>query len=348
MAVDPSGLRWTDRADGMGGTAQDTRPQNRRTGRSVLLFLRIFLVSFLKKLPVSLITLLGVATLVFALMKSAGGELAFLGEGRVPSEEVLRTLKERYYLDRPLTEQYLRNMWKIAQFDSLPSPVQENKTFRQIMKDHFPYSAGLGARALVLAVVFGVPIGVVCAVWHNRFIDQAGSVLALGGVSVPNFILATLAIYVFSVTLRWFSATEWHNDFWSMWVPSACLAAFPFAAVLRLTRASMLEAMREDYVRTARAKGVAEWNVIARHALRNSMGPVVTYVGPVTAGVLVGSLVVEKIFAIPGLGDMFVKSISNRDMPIILAATVFYSALLVFMNLLVDALYPVLNPRLRD
>jgi ABC-type dipeptide/oligopeptide/nickel transport system permease component len=351
--------RWRHREDSfalaLGGSPVGRSPVvaaiqsvGRREGKGVLLFLRVFTVSFFKRLPVSLMTLLAVATLVFSLMKAAGGELAFLGEGRMPSEEVLRTLKARYHLDKPMFEQYLINMRKVAVFDSLPSRVQEGKTFREIMWHHFPYSAGLGLRALTLAVVFGVPIGVVCAVWHNRAIDQAGSVMALGGVSVPNFILATMAVFFLAGLLKWFPATEWHQTFWRMWIPSACLAAFPFAAVLRLTRASMLESLREDYVRTARAKGVSEWKVIAHHAMRNSLGPVVTYVGPVTAGVLVGSLVVEKIFQIPGLGDMFVKSITNRDMPIILGATVFYSSLLVFMNLVVDSLYPVLNPRLRD
>ncbi|MBI5155279.1 ABC transporter permease [Candidatus Poribacteria bacterium] len=313
--------------------------------RSAFTFLRAFVPLFLRKLPSALATLLFVATLVFALTKAAGGETSW-GEGRV-DEAVRQNMIRQWGLDQPVWKQYLLHMAKIVQLDSMPSRMQRNKTMRTILRENLPDSVALGTRALILAIVLGMPIGVICAVRHNRWIDQFGSVLALVGVSVPSFILASLAVYFLARKWGLFPATDWLHPL-HLWIPGACLGAFPFAAILRLTRASMLEALREDYVRTARAKGLAEWKVIVRHALRNSLSSVISYIGPVVAGLLLGSLVVERIFAIPGLGNFFVTTVNNRDMPLILGLTVFYSALLVFMNLVVDSLYPVLNPRLRE
>jgi ABC-type dipeptide/oligopeptide/nickel transport system permease component len=331
---------------------------------------------FFQKLPIAALTLVLVATLCFVLTKAAGEEAAF-GE-KNPSPEVRAAIAKEWGLDRPMHEQYIMHMKKLLVLDSMPSRKQKGKSLRDILQTHLPSSLSLGFRALIFAVMFGVPIGMTCAVYHNRIIDNSGTLLALMGVSVPGFILASFAIF--------FLSRQWHIGSFSfgpmpaigwdrpspmivdrlgpgtpalvrgvlteiakfrLWIPAACLAAFPFAAVLRLTRSAMLDALRQDYVRTARAKGLAAWKVIARHALRNALTPVVTFLGPVTAGVLTGSLVVEKIFAIPGIGQFFVDSVSNRDMPLIMGLTVFYSALLITMNLIVDAVYPLLNPRLR-
>jgi ABC-type dipeptide/oligopeptide/nickel transport system permease component len=305
--------------------------------------------------------------LCFGLTKLAGEEAAF-GE-KNPPPDVKAEIMKKWGMDRPLHEQYLMHMGKLLRFDSMESRKQKNKTLRDILGSHLPSSIRLGARALILAVVLGIPIGVLCAVYHNRLPDNAGTVMALMGVSVPSFVLASFAIYFLARRWALFPAIGWEEPHaawqlgeqwpaWAratweeltrfrLWVPAACLGAFPFAAILRLTRSSMLDALRQDYVRTARAKGVAVGKVIAVHALRNALTPVVTYLGPVTAGVLTGSLVVEKIFALPGIGKFFVESVTNRDMPLIMGITVFYSALLIGMNLLVDAIYPILNPRLR-
>lgn len=314
--------------------------------RSVGTFLTIFFPIFLKKLPLAVFTMFVVATTVFFLTKAAGGEEEMLlKEGRV-DPKVYANLRAQWGLDKPLLIQYRIQMKELLFLNTVPSLHQNQKTFREVARDHAPVTARLAWRAMLLAVAFGIPIGVMCAVWHNRWVDQLGRVAALVGVSVPSFILASLAIFFFARRWQMIRATEWQNPS-NLWLAGACLAAFPFAAILRLTRASMLEALREDYVRTARSKGVNEWVVVFRHALRNSLSAVVTYLGPVTAGLLVGSLIVEQIFAIPGMGDMFVKSVSNRDMPLILGITCFYSGLLVTANLIVDSLYPVLNPRLR-
>jgi len=301
---------------------------------------------FLKRLPSALLTLWLVATLVFFLTKATGAE-AILGEGR-NTPEIQAQIKAQWMLDKPLHVQYIAHMKKLLVLDSMESRKQRGRSLRYFLKTNFPVSMKLGLRAMFLALLVGIPIGVFCAVYHNKLIDQAGSVFALLGVSVPSFILASLVISVFVRNLNLFPATEWASGFWRMWVPAACLAAFPFAAILRLTRAATLEALREDYIRTAHAKGVPPVRVIVRHALRNSLQPVVTYVGPATAGILTGSLVVEKIFTIPGIGRFFVESVSNRDLPLIMGLTVFYCALLVGANLVVDALYPILNPKLRS
>lgn len=315
--------------------------------QAAYIFLQNFLPTMGRKLPIALLTLWFVATMVFTLTKLTGGEEeAIIREGR-RDPQMIAALRAKYYLDRPVLEQYWIQMKKLAVLDTLPSRMQRDRTFRDVLHDHMPYTWSLGWRALVLAVSFGLPIGMLCAVWHNRWVDQGGMVLALLGVSVPSFVLASLAVFYLSRMWQLVPATSYSDPLF-MWVPAACLGAFPFAAVLRLTRASMLEALREDYVRTARAKGVSELKVVMSHALRNSLSAVVTYVGPVTAGLLTGSLIVETIFDIPGTGDMFVRSTQNRDMPLIMGIAVFYCSLLVTANLIVDSIYPVLNPRLRE
>ncbi len=329
---------------------------------------------FLQKLVVGFLTLLLVSTVCFGFIKLAGEEAAF-GE-KNPPPEVREEIMKKWGLDRPLHEQYFLHLSKLLVFDSMESRLQKNRSLRDILREQLPTSVRLGVRALIFALAVGIPIGVVCAVYHNRWMDNLGTLMALVGVSVPSFIIASLMIFflcreweVLGFTwepmpaIGWQESTPpyelvdntpaWFKGVWAeifrlrMWIPSIALAGFPFAAVLRLTRSSMLDALNQDYIRTARAKGVAAWKVVAHHALRNALTPVVTFLGPVTAGILTGSLVVEKIFALPGLGKFFVDSVNNRDMPLIMGLTVFYSALLIFMNLLVDAIYPILNPRLK-
>jgi len=319
---------------------------------------------FLSRIPIAFLTLVLVATICFSLTKLAGEEAAF-GD-RPPTPEVRAQIEAQWGLNLPLHEQYLLHISKLLVLDSMESRIQKNQSLRDILQSHFPASLRLGFRALILAIALGIPIGVISAVYHNRVIDNGGMLFALVGVSVPSFILASITLYVLSSYFRW-NVIGWDRPSFPgwmgesmranpvvqeifrlrLWIPAACLGAFPFAAIIRLTRSSMLDALQQDYVRTARAKGLTAWKVVVRHALRNALTPVVTYLGPVTAGVLTGSLVVEKIFAIPGIGRFFVDSVSNRDLPMIMGLTVFYSALLITMNLLVDAVYPVLNPKLR-
>lgn len=311
---------------------------------SVLLFFKTFFPIFLAKLPIAILTLWFVATLVFGLSKLSGDDV-ILTEGRI-DELSLEAYRERNGLNDPIFVQYLDQLSLIVQFDSRPSRVERGKTIRTVLKDHLPVSAALGFRAITLAIILGIPIGILAALFHNRWVDQLGTLFALVGVSVPNFVIGSLLVFFLVRQFGWFNATGW-TDPMRMWIPAAALGAFPFAAILRLTRTAMLDSLREDYIRTARAKGLSAWRVVMRHALRNSLTSVVTYIGPVVAGILIGSLVVEKIFVIPGLGDMFVKSVQNRDTPLILGISVFFCGVLIFMNLIVDSLYPVLNPKLR-
>lgn len=311
--------------------------------RAVGTFLSLLLPSLMRKLPLALVTMWFVATLVFVGTKLVGEDV--MTEGRM-DEATRQNILKQWGLNDPLHVQYVKQVSRLMVFDTLPSRHQNGRTMRAIMRDHFHHTASLGWRALTLAICLGIPVGVLCAMFHNRLVDQAGKGMALVCVSVPSFIGASLALYFLARRWNLFPATSWTNPVY-MWVPACALAAFPFASIMRLTRASMLEALSEDYVRTARAKGVAEWKVIFRHTLRNALSPVITVIGPITAGVLTGSLVVEKIFVIPGIGDMFVKSVQNRDLPLIMGISVFYCGMLVFMNLVVDSVYPILNPRLR-
>jgi len=270
-----------------------------------------------------------------------------VSDGRVDAS-VEEARREALGLNDPLWKQYISQVGPLMILDSQPSRIQRNKTIRDILRDHLPKSASLGWRAIFLALSFGIPIGIIAALNHNGVVDKSSTILALTGVSVPNFVIGSLVVYYFVRKLGWFQATEWASNPNNLWIPAAALGAFPFAAILRLTRASMLDALREDYIRTAKAKGLSTFKVVVKHALRNSLTSVVTYVGPVVAGILIGSLVIEKIFYIPGIGDMFVKSVSNRDTPLVLGISVFFCMMLIFMNLVVDSLYPVLNPKLRD
>lgn len=304
------------------------------------------MIYFLKKALAAVVTLWLVATVVFFLVKGVGAE-DIIGEGRT-SPRVVEQLRRQWLLDRPLHEQYFAHMRHLATLDSMPSRRPPHLTLRQVLGQYLPSTISLGLRSITIAILVGVPIGVLAAVYHNRLVDRFTTTAALFCVSVPSFILGSFVIYGTIAFPRHFTASNWTQSFWTMWVPAACLSAFPLAAILRLTRASMLEALREDYVRTARAKGLSELGVVVRHALRNALTPVVTYFGPVMAGLLTGSIVIERLFVIPGIGRFFVESVGNRDMPLIMGLTVFYCALLVFFNLLVDAIYPLLNPRLRS
>jgi oligopeptide transport system permease protein len=204
----------------------------------------------------------------------------------------------------------------------------------------------LGFLSIGIAIFVGIPAGVIAALRQNKWQDYLTMFFATIGVSVPSFVLATLLIYVFAIKLELLPAAMW-DGFEYMILPAVALAGLPTAFIARLTRSSMLEVLAQDYIKTARAKGLSQRVVICRHALKNALIPVVTYIGPMAAGVLTGSFIIESIFAVPGLGRHFVTSIYNRDYTTILGITIFYSTLVVFLNLLVDLAYPLLDPRIK-
>ena len=267
----------------------------------------------------------------------------FSGDKELP-EQILRNIEQKYRLDRPLWAQYVWYMADLVRLDLGPSFKYEALTVNDIIRQGFPVSAQLGCLALAVALGLGIPLGVASAVNHNRWQDTLAMGLATTLVSVPAFVLAPFLIYAFSIELGWFPPARWGTLEQAV-LPTIALAGFPMAFIARLTRSGILECLDQDYILLARAKGLPEFTVIYRHALRNTLIPIVTFLGPCVAEIFTGSFVIEYIFGIPGLGRHFVMSIYNRDYTVILGTTVFYSVLLVLMNLLVDILYAFLDPR---
>lgn len=302
------------------------------------------MLQYVSKRILSLVLVLYIViTATFLLMHAIPGG-PFTTEKKL-APEVLKNINARYHLDDPLWKQYTDYMGNILKFDFGPSFKYQDRTVNKIIADGFPVSLELGALAVLLAVVLGIPAGIIAARRHNGFLDYLVMSSSTLGISIPSFILASLLIYFFAFKIKLFPAAMW-NGFSYMVLPSISLAALPMAVIARLTRSSMLEVLSQDFIRTAKAKGVGQGLLIYRHALKNSLIPVVTYVGPMAAGVLTGSFVVESIFNIPGLGRHFVTSIYNRDYTVILGITIFYSVLIVFFNFLVDIAYVLLDPRI--
>ena len=285
-----------------------------------------------------------IVTVTFLLMHAIPGG-PFTAEKALP-EAVLKNIEARYRLNDPLLKQYVDYWQNLLRGDLGPSFKYEARTVNQIIADGFPVSAELGLAAVSLAVVIGIPAGMAGALYQNRWPDHLVMLMATAGISVPSFILATVLIYIFALWLRLLPAAMWGGPEY-MILPALALAGMPTAFIARLTRSSMLEVLSQDYIRTARAKGLKPLKILWRHALKNALLPVVTYLGPMIAAIFTGSFVIESIFAIPGLGRHFVTSIYNRDYTVILGITVFYSALLVLMNFLVDLAYLWLDPRIK-
>ena len=287
-------------------------------------------------------TLWVIATVTFFLLRLAPGG-PFLAERDIPAAARAQ-LERAYGLDRPLAEQYLAFLGNAARFDFGPSYKYPARQVREILFDALPVSMELGGLALLVAVLFGVPIGVLAAVRQNRAFDHAAMGLALAGVSIPNFVLGPALVLVFSLGLFLLPPALWRTPE-SRILPVLTLSAAYVAYVARLARAGMLEVLRQDFVRTARAKGLPERDVIGRHALKLGILPVVSYLGPATARILMGSVVVESVFQIPGLGRYLVNAAFNRDYTLVLGVVLFYAAALMVLNLVVDVLYTRLDPR---
>ena len=301
-------------------------------------------VYLIRRLLLSLLTLWVIITLTFVLMHAIPGD-PFVSEARI-SPQALENLRRFYGLDQPLPVQYIRYLGNLVRLDLGRSLRSEVRDINQIIADGLPVSALLGAEALLLAVLGGMTLGVLAALGHNRLLDHLSIGLAIIGISVPSFILATLLINVFAVQLGLLPVSTWGT--WRHTVlPAVALGLAPLAYLARLTRSSMLEELSQDYVKAAIARGLSRPRVIVGHALRNALLPMVTVLGPLSAGILTGSFIIENIFGIPGIGKIFVLSISDRDYPLILSGAVVYSALLLAANFLVDVAYGVIDPRIR-
>ncbi len=293
-------------------------------------------------------TLLAMAVVTFLVMHATpGSPLDPVAEGANPlSPEAQKNLAEAYGLDRPLYAQFGVFLAKAVQGDFGQSFIYKTRTVAEIMVETFPVSLLLGSMALGIAVVGGVTLGLLAAVYQNHSWDYVSVSVAAVGVSIPNFVLGVFFIVLFSFVIPIFPTGGWGSP--REWVlPTITLALAPMGIIARFTRSSMIEVIRSDYVRTARAKGLAERPVILRHVLKNALIPVVTLLGPMFAAVGTGSFFVESIFRVPGMGRFFVLSMTGRDYPMIMAVVLIYGAFLALMNLVVDLLYGALDPRIR-
>jgi len=287
-------------------------------------------------------TLWVIATLTFFLVRLAPGG-PFNAEREIPPA-ARAALAQKYGLDRPLAEQYATFLVRAARLDFGPSYKFPSRSVREIIVEGFRVSAELGGWALLVALLAGIPLGVIAALRQNTAADAAVMAVALAGVSVPSFVLGPLLVLAFSLGLYWLPPALWEGP-QSRVLPVLTLAAAYVAYVARLTRAGMLEVMRQDFIRTARAKGLPERVVVLRHALRLGLLPVLSYLGPAAAAIVMGSLVVEQVFAIPGLGRYLVLGAFNRDYTLVMGVVLFYAAFLMALNLLVDLAYAWLDPR---
>lgn len=296
-----------------------------------------------KRLITSLITIWAVVTIVFFLVRIMPGG-PFDGEKTTPEMKAL--LNEKYGLDKPVGEQYKIYMTNLLKGDFGKSMKYKGRDVLTTIKKSFPNSAKVGAVSIVFSVAVGVSLGIVAALKAGRWPDHVCMILATLGITIPSFVLGTFLIFIFTVKLRLLPATGLSNPK-NYIMPVLALSGSSMAFITRLTRSKLIDVLKSDYIRTAKAKGLSGKSVIFKHALRNSLIPVVTYLGPLVAGVLTGSFVVEKIFAIPGLGNEFTLSITNRDYTSLLGVTAFYCTLIVICNLLVDIVYVLIDPRIK-
>ena len=287
-----------------------------------------------------------IVSLTWALIRMAPGNF-YTGEKKLPPA-VEQNLREKYGLNQPWHVQYRRVLWNIARFDFGDSLKYEGQSVNQILLRALPVSATLGLCAYLFALAVGITTGTLAALRQNSWIDYASMGLAMLGISIPNFVLGPLLALLFALTLFWLPPALW-NGFpsRSIILPALTLSALYIAYIARLTRSGMLEVMRSDYIRTARAKGLSERDVVVRHALRGGLLPVVSFSGPALAVLITGTVVVERVFALPGLGNYFINACFNRDEPLIIGIVAFIAVAVLGFNLLVDISYGFIDPRIR-
>ena len=287
-----------------------------------------------------------VVSLTWMLVRLAPGNF-YSGEKKL-APAIENNLREKYGLNKPWHVQYRRVLWNIARFDFGTSLKYEGQTVNQILWRALPVSAALGLSAYVIALLVGITLGTFAALRQNSWIDYASMAIAMLGISIPNFVLGPLLVLLFSLTLFWFPPALWDGfPSRSIVLPALTLSAIYIAYIARLTRSGMLEVLRSDYIRTARAKGLSERQVVTRHALRGGLLPVVSFSGPALAFLVTGTVVVEKIFALPGLGNYFINACLNRDEPLIIGIVAFIAVTVLVFNLLVDISYTLIDPRIR-
>ncbi|MBP1757292.1 MAG: transporter permease [Firmicutes bacterium] len=297
-----------------------------------------------------ILTLFAISTITFFLMHAIPGG-PFTREKPLEAQ-IVAALNEKYHLDDPLIKQYADYMADLVRGDLGPSFKFRGRTVNELISGGFPITARIGILSVLVTVLLSIPMGIISAIKQNKWEDYSTMFVATLGVTVPSFVLASLLIYVFCVKFGWFpviwstDATGWLK--YSQYIlPMIALSGYSISFITRLMRASMLDVISQDYIRTARAKGLSEFRVIMEHALKNAVLPVVTYLGPMIAGVVTGSFVIEKMFTIPGIGYQYVDSIGNRDYTMIMGSTIFYAAILIVLNFAVDIIYGFIDPRIK-
>ena len=295
----------------------------------------------LKRVLLAIVTIIIVSLITFFAMNAVPG--GPFNQEKAPSPQVKAVLEARYNLDKPVGEQYLLYMGNILKGDWGVS-LKTGREIADTLGPRFLVSAQLGVQAAVVAVIFGLVLGSIAALNRNKLPDRIIIFFTTLFTGVPSFVLATLLLLVFCVQLQWFPVWSAENPNYVL--PVVSLALYPMAYITRLTKTSMLDALSQDYVRTARAKGVPQVKVIFKHALRNALIPVITYVGPMIAFIITGSMVVETIFSTGGLGQEFVSAITNRDYTMIMGTTIFLAVLMVTANLITDIIYKIIDPRI--
>ena len=261
-------------------------------------------------------------------------------------EFVIEKMNERYGLNDSLLTQYGKYLLNVLRLDLGPSYRYEGMTVNEIIADSFPVSFAVGGLALILSLAIGIPAGVISALKRGKWPDRLAMIVATLGITIPGFVIAALMVYIFALQLGWVTVGFWEGLNTAI-LPAVTLALYPAAFISRLVRSGMIEVLSQDYIRTARAKGLGEGTVIYLHALKNAVIPVITYLGPLMAGIVTGSFVIEQVYGVPGLGTFFVTSINNRDYTTIMGVTIFYSALLVSFNMITDICLSFADPRIK-
>jgi oligopeptide transport system permease protein len=288
-------------------------------------------------------TLFALTAITFIMMRIAPGG-PFSGNRRI-TQDALANIERAYHLDEPLWLQFGRYVWGVLHFDFGPSMTYRDYTVSELIRAGFPTSLEVGMWAMLLATLTGIALGVAGALRRNQPVDYIAGALAMTGLAIPIFVIGPVLQLVFGLHLGWLPLTDWPGDLAHKIMPVVTLALPNIAYVSRLMRGSMIETVRTNYVRTARAKGIGEWRTIARHAFKGAILPVVAYLGPATAVTITGSIVVEQIFQIPGIGRYFVTGANNRDYPLMLGVTLFYGAIVIFANLLTDLARGLIDPK---
>ena len=302
------------------------------------------LVYVFKRLVGMVVLLFIIASLVFILLRTLPG--GPFDEERSLPPEIKANIQAKYHLDAPLHKQYLIYMKKLIRGDLGESFKYLEQNVSDIIRDSLPISVQLGIYALVISYLLGIPLGALAAFKHNTFWDRISMVVAISGLAIPSFLVAPLGILFFCFYLGWFEVALWEGPNYYI-LPVLVLGTRPVSVIARLVRSSMLEIIHSDYIRTAKAKGLHPFVILYKHVLKNAFLPVLTFSGPLVAGLLTGSFIIEQIFAIPGMSKHLILSVTNRDYPLVLGATLVYCFILILANLIVDLLYSYFDPRIK-